>query len=421
VRSYKASVRRILLALVLSVALAGCGGGGGTAPSAPKPSLRTLFTRAASAASSKHSAHYVLDVTVSVETSNPVQNALVQAFFANPIKLHLEGDASAKAFSADGSVSISGRDFSGKLLAGPDELYAELLGTWYGTKQSGIGSLTQLGRSRLNNVPGAQQTSGRQLREHAEEILSGTTSDGPTLEGANTWEFEGTLDSSGLARLSSQNGQALTARQQDALRALQDATELTIDIGKEDHLLRKFELTLGLGRDGLKKLGPLSSTSLHGISALHASLGLELGKWGEAVAITPPESYKPVTNLTSYLGLGVALILRPSTREGRRHVRRREDRHADRLVARELCQSGGCGRAGGGQDAARDQRGPGRLDERGGRERPHHPVPNDRQHRLRSRALRFLTFPRGEGVASAPWSRKPRRCFRSGASRASPG
>jgi hypothetical protein len=294
-----------LLALVLTVALAGCGGGGGTAPSAPASSLRTLFTRAASAASSKHSAHYVLDVTVSVETSNPVQNALVQAFVANPIKLHLEGDASAKAFTADGRVSVSGRDFSGKLLAGPGDLYAELLGTWYGTKQAGIGLLTQLGRSRLNTVPGAQQSSGRQLREHVDQILDGTTSDGPTLDGADTWEFEGTLDASGLARLSSQNGQALTARQQDALRALQDAIMVTVDIGKDDHLPRKLELRLELDSDGLKRLGPLSSTSLHGISALHASLGLELGKWGEAVAITPPESYKPLTNLTSYFGLGL--------------------------------------------------------------------------------------------------------------------
>ncbi len=298
-------MRRILLALALTLALAGCGGGGSTAPSAPAPSLSTLFTKASSATSAKHSAHYALDLTVSVETSRPVQNALLQAFVANPIKLHLEGDVSPKAFTADGSVSVTGRDFSGKLMAGPKELYAELLGTWYGTKQSGIGSLKQLGQSRLKTVPGAQQSSARQLRQHAAEILSGTISDGPTVDDADMWEFKGTLDANGLAKVSEQNGQALTARQQDALQALQDATNVTIDIGKDDHLLRRADLSIDLGSDDLKKLNQTSGTNLKGISALHISFGIELGKWGEIVTITPPESYKPLTGLTSSFGFGL--------------------------------------------------------------------------------------------------------------------
>lgn len=297
-------MRRLAVAFALTLALAGCGGGGSSAPSAPAPSLGTLFTKASSATSSKHSAHYALDLTVSVETSSPVKNALLQAFVANPIKLHLEGDASPKAFIADGSISVTGRDFSGKIMAGPNELYAELLGTWYGTKQSGLGTLKQLGQSRLKTVPGAQQSSAQQLRKHAAEILSGTISDGPTVDDTDTWEFKGTLNAHGLAKVSKQNGQALTARQQDALQALQHATNVTIDIGKDDHLLHRVDLSFDLNSDDLKKLRT-SGSSLSGISALHISFAIDLSKWGEPVTITPPDSYKPLTGLTSSFGFGL--------------------------------------------------------------------------------------------------------------------
>jgi hypothetical protein len=298
-------VRRLALAFVLLLGLAGCGGGGGSSkPSTPAPSLATLFTNASSATSTRHSAHYAFDLTVSVETSSPLKNALLQAFVANPIKLHFEGDASAKAFTADGSISVTGRDFSGKLIAGQNELYTQLLGTWYGTKQSGIGSLLELGRSRLKTVPGAKQSSLQLLRKHAAQILNGTVSDGPTLDGAATWEFKGTFDANGLAKVSEQNGQTLTARQQDALQAVQDATDVTIDVGRDDHLLRRVDLGMDLNSDALNKL-KTSGSQLKGISALHISFGIDLSKWGETVTIAPPENYKPLTGLTSSFGLGI--------------------------------------------------------------------------------------------------------------------
>ncbi|HEX9417337.1 MAG TPA: hypothetical protein VF895_11600 [Gaiellaceae bacterium] len=41
-----------------------------------------MFVKASSATSAKHSAHYALDLTVSIETNGALKNALVQAFAA---------------------------------------------------------------------------------------------------------------------------------------------------------------------------------------------------------------------------------------------------------------------------------------------------------------------------------------------------
>src|SRR5439155_13551025 len=75
----------------------------------------------------------------------------------------------------------------------------------------------------------------------------------------------------------------------------------------------------------------------------------------------------------------------PTERSG--NGRRREGRDDHRLVERGLCGGGRRRGLRGGEDAARDHQRGRDLDERRGRERPHHPVPHDRQYRLRSRTL----------------------------------
>lgn len=285
--------RGLLAALGLALALAGCGGVERSASSQPAPSLKTLFAKASSATSAKQSAHYALDLTVSIEATHALKNALVRALAANPIRLHLEGDASPKAFTGDGSISLMGQEFAGKILAGPSELYVELLGTWYGTKQYGLRTLRHL----------ARRSNAQQLWQHADELFEGTISDGPTLDDVDTWEFKGTLDAEGIAKVVAQNGERLTAQQLDALRSLQNATKLTVDVGKDDYLVRRADVSIDLDSDALKKL-QRTDPRLSGLTALHVSLGIDLDKWGETVTITPPDSYKPLLGLTSFLGLG---------------------------------------------------------------------------------------------------------------------
>jgi hypothetical protein len=310
--------RRALLALpalALAFLVAGCGGGGGSggssssksSASAGTPSLGTLLGDMVAASKSQHSAHYSIDLTVSVEGTS--SNPQLQLLASKPIKLHLDGDASKSALSANGSISALGKDFSAKFLANSSSLYLNVLGTWYGSSKFGLDKLTKYGNKRIAPAGTSQLQSEQQLRQHADEILTGTISDGPTLDGVSTWEFKGKLNADGLATLSAQKGKTLTSQQKDVLKVVQDSTNVTLDIGKDDHLIRNFDFGLDLTADQLKTLsqsvGSSSTAStLNGLSAVHFSFTLGLSKWGEAVTITPPSSFQPLSALLkSFAGL----------------------------------------------------------------------------------------------------------------------
>ena len=286
-----------LLALSL---LAGCGGGEPETPTSSAPPLGDLLADTAIATKTQHSASYALDGEVSVEGSS--SNPALQLIASQPIQLRLDGGASATAFSASGTVSALGKKYSGEVLADEQGLYLNLQGNWYGSRELGIDTLKRLLRARLSASPGTSQLrTVQQLREHAGEILTGSVSDGPTLDGARTWEFDGHLNAVGIAALSRESGQPLTAQQRETLETLQKNVEVTIDIGKDDDLLRRFDLAIELTSAELERLSSASSSSLSGLSAIHLSLTLDLSKWGEAVSITPPSSYKPLAGLTQGL------------------------------------------------------------------------------------------------------------------------
>jgi hypothetical protein len=295
-------MRRALVPLVIAVLgllVAGCGGGAVQSGASTAPSLNTLLADMVSATRSQDTAHYELDGKLSLSGSG--SDPAFQLLSSQPLKLHLEGDASTSAFSAEGSVSALGNDYSGKLLADQKGLYLELLGTWYGSTELGIDALMRLGRAR----GGSSQFEPEQaLRQHADEVLTGDISDGPTLDGTATWEFKGHLDADGIARVSDEYGQPLDAQEKKALEVLQGPTDFTFDVGKDDHLLRKFELSVALDSGQLSALTS-SSSSLGGLSDFDLSLTLELGNWGEPVSISPPSSFKPLSDLAAGLFSGI--------------------------------------------------------------------------------------------------------------------
>lgn len=296
-----------LVPLLALCALAGCGGGGGggAGSTAAPPDLGTLAADTVTATQSQQSAHFALNATISVEGSS--SNPLLQLLTSNPIKLGVQGDASPSALTTNGTVSVLGKDLSAKLLADQQGLYLNVLGTWYGSPQLGIDALKQLAQGRMSASPGTSDLQTlEQVRRHADEILTGDVSEGPTLDGVSTWEFTGHLNADGIANLAEQQGQALTPRQQDALKTIEDSLTVTLDTGKDDHLVRHFELTLDLNSDQLESLSSTSSTS--GVSGLHVSLTVDTSNWGEAVSVTPPASYKPLTDLTQ----GLAGLLQSS-------------------------------------------------------------------------------------------------------------
>jgi hypothetical protein len=300
-------VQRILalsLGAAALLALAACGGGGGntastsagtTTVSSGAPTLGTLASDVVSAQKGKHSAHYAVDASFDIKTSGSSSVPGLSALAGKPITLKVSGDASSKAFTADGSVSLGGKSYSGKLLAGSGALYVNLLGSWYGSTKLGLDSLKRYGSSTSTTT--TQQLD--QIRKNAGEALKGTVADGPTLDGVSTWEFKGTLDANGLAKLSQdQTGKAMTAQQKQALQVIQDATSFTMDVGKDDSLLRRVSMKMDLPADKLQQLNQSgSSSSLNGVESVNLSFTLDLSKWGEPVTISPPSSFQPFSAL----------------------------------------------------------------------------------------------------------------------------
>lgn len=288
-----------LLALLAALALvaSGCGsaeaGGAGSgseaADASEAPSLSDLVAASIDAASAAETVHYVLDLDVEIETSG---DSGLSAFAQGPITLHVEGDASEKAFTADGSAGFAGQTFAAKLLAGEHELFLDFLGTWYGTKDMGLADGTQQG-----GRPPQEFLETAEARELLERVLDGDVSAGPVVDGVETWRFAGTLDGEGLADLVEEySDEELHSPVRNQLRDLADAAAIEMLIGRGDHLLRRFDLRLALGSDALKALGG-SDRSLDGLTSLSVTATLDLSRYGEPFSYEAPTEFRPFEEL----------------------------------------------------------------------------------------------------------------------------
>jgi len=322
--SKEKTMRRVLLPFVfvllaLSLVAAGCGssesdgsGNGEAAPAAEaeaegdgggegSPSGADLLARAAEAGQGLRSAHYVLDanVTVTGDGSNPQLTLFAQG----PITLHLEGDASETAFTADASVGFAGQSFSGQLLAGEHEAFFNFMGQWYGTKEAGFADAAEQGAEGAVTDP---QAAIQAIRDRFDDVLTGEVSEGPAVDGAETWRFEGTLNSSGIAALSQEfGGEAMTAEEVAQLEVIADAVKVVVDFGREDSLPRHVEFQLALTADDLADLG--GSTGLEGVEALDMSVTIDVSDFGKDVSFEAPEQFAPFEDLFGqFLGLAAA-------------------------------------------------------------------------------------------------------------------
>jgi len=308
----------VLALLALALVVAGCGsaesdstGNGETAPvagagaegdggGAGAPGGADLLARAVEAGQGLQSSHYVLEanVTVTGDGSNP-QLAL---FAQGPVTLHLEGDASEAAFTADASVGFAGQAFSGQLLAGEHEAFFNFMGQWYGTKDAGLADAAEQGAESAVTDP---QEAIQAFRDNFDDVLTGDVSAGPTVDGVETWRFEGTLNSSGIAAVSQEfGGEAMTTEEAAQLEVIADAVQVVVDFGREDSLPRHLELQLTLTADDLSEL--VGSTSgLEGVESLDASVTIDLTEFGKDVSYEAPAEFAPIEDLLGQL-VGVA-------------------------------------------------------------------------------------------------------------------
>jgi hypothetical protein len=291
-------VRRSLLVLPLvlavATALAGCGTGetSARAPAqAPSeaPAPGDLAADAVAALERVASAHYALDASFMVDPADDAGGGS-PAGGEQPVELHVEGDASADAGTADITVEASGQRLAAKILVRDTQFYVNFMGAWYG------GDLSKYADARDER---RELATPERVRKHFEEVFTGTVQEGPLMDGRPTWSYTGTLDSAGLVRLADEYGRTLSEEERAQLEELARAVELRFLVGKEDALPRRIEVELSLGKSALDRSFAL-------LDELRASAALRLSDFGKPVEVDPPAEYRPLEELARQLFSGLA-------------------------------------------------------------------------------------------------------------------
>ena len=306
-KTLRRATRPLVLALLAAVLLAsGCGSssdgdagddGAVAAEASPAEGSADLLARAVTAAQGMTSAHYALDATVSVKAAGQVVNPQVEMLAQSPFTLHLEGDASETAFTADGSIGFAGQTLTGTFLAGEHELFLNFMGTWYGTKDTGLADAEEQGAAGVTANP---QEALDAIRGRLDDVLTGNVSEGPESDGVETWRFEGTLNVDGLAELAAELGEAIPAADLDVLRAIAGASKVVVLFGRGDSLPRRFEFSLALSGDELAQLGA-GATGLEGVESLNVDVSVDVSDFGKDVSYDAPAEFAPFDELLGQL------------------------------------------------------------------------------------------------------------------------
>jgi hypothetical protein len=273
------AMRRVGLVLLLSLALLAAGCGSGEDPgSGQPPNPSDLAADAFAALAEAGSAHYVVDLRVDFDESDGA---------TAPLVLHVEGDASTTAVTAEGELDFGLGPMEGKLLIGPHDLFLEFDGKWYG--ESGPGLAMAFAALAGQEEVSADLSSPEGIRESFDDFFTGEVATGPVIDGTATWQFEGQANPDGLAQL--ENAQDLLEGDRARLETLARAVRLTLVVGQDDHLPRRVELNFELSEDERAELGDFYSGDFQGWSKHDIDAKLVLSRFGEPVSYDPPDDY----------------------------------------------------------------------------------------------------------------------------------
>jgi hypothetical protein len=265
----------VLLATVL-LSVTACGGAPTRehAPAGEAPRPADLAADALAALEEKGSAHY--DLAVNVKTAPETA----------PIVVHASGDGSSTRQTADVRFSFGMGELAARLLAGEHEFFVQFMGTWYGTH---MGLADARERAGAGDAP---DFTPDWVRDNFDTVFTGSVDEGPTVDGAATWEFAGQLNPDGFAELSERYGRKLTPEEKEGLRKLADRVHFVLVVGRDDNLPRRIELRLN-ARDLQADLGATEFGTL-GVDA-HATLALS--EFGKTVDYNPPARFEPLEKL----------------------------------------------------------------------------------------------------------------------------
>jgi hypothetical protein len=272
-----------LVALVVVLGAAGCGQRFDRA-NGEAPASSDLAADALRALEKKGSAHFVAELK-----TGPVADSAGASF-----TVHLEGDASATAVDATGSVSFGAFTVNGRVLVGEDALWVEVMNQWYEEK-TGIRAALENARAQHEGRVWNELATPEGLRRNFGQLFDGEVAEGPTVGEVATWKFEGKFDASGVVALAKRLGAAPNAREQELFEKVADASRLVLVVGQEDHLPRRVELSVHLPPDELRQLQEGGYSSTDGAENFDSTL--ELSDFGKTVEYDPPAEAKPLDEL----------------------------------------------------------------------------------------------------------------------------
>lgn len=282
--------RALLISLCLGLALVvtGCGSTTADPGSGGAPAPADLAGDATEALYAAGSAHYVLDGSLEAEGDD--------ASFPTPVTIHFEGDYSQEAVTADGNVAFPGGTFTGGLLVGPHEIFLNLFGRWFGTRDFGIADAEQ--EMEKDDPKGAQlyrdlQT-GDGVRRYFDRVFVGEVVEGPDADGASTWEFQGHLNADGIAELAREFGAELPSGPElEAFRRIAEEVRVALLVGRDDSLPRRFGVHVELTPEHFKGLEQADG-GLDQQGFFKVDVGLALSDFGKDVEYEPPAKFEPL-------------------------------------------------------------------------------------------------------------------------------
>ena len=279
-----------LAALVVVLGAAGCGQRFDRAPG-NAPTSADLAADALGALEDEGSAHFVADLKSGPADSHvPFQ-----------LSLHFEGDVSKDALDAEGSVSLGAGTLQGRVLVGEHDFFVQFMNQWYGEHQGLVDVMTEAKRDHEGRVWNELATP-EGLRRNFDQLFDGEVKDGPSIDGAATWQFEGHLDPDGVIELAKRFDAQPTDRDEEMFAKVAEATKFLLVVGQDDHLPRRLEVSVSLSADDLKEMQATDSSALGGAENFTATL--ELSDFGKKVEIHPPADFKPLDEFFAQLFSG---------------------------------------------------------------------------------------------------------------------
>ncbi len=278
-----ASAFAFLAVLVVVLGSAGCGErfdelGGGS-----PPGQDSVAADALTALQEAGSAHVVLDADGGSISGTNAQ-----------LRIHFEGDISRSALVGDAQITFPGGTLGARVLSDEHDLYVRFMGAWY-HEDAGVEDAFDEA-AKKDSALLSQLTTPAGLGRLFTKFFEGEIAQGPNLGGAPTWEFDGRIRAEAFADLVEKDaGIELSANDRALFEQVAATSRLVVDVGQEDALPRKIELTLEPPKDLQFDSEELES------SDGNFSVTVELSDFGEDVSFSPPKDAKPLDELFGQL------------------------------------------------------------------------------------------------------------------------